>query len=184
MILFVNACVRAASRTKRLADALIEKINDDVCELILEDVPFPVVTEDFLKKRDTLIAMRKFDDPMFDLARQFASADRIVIAAPFWDLSFPAMLKQYLEQINVLGITFEYTPQGVPKGLCRAGRLDYVTTAGGDFFPEIFGYGYVKALAQNFYGIQDVALFKANGLDLAGADAEKIMRDAISELNG
>ena len=60
---------------------------------------------------------------MFELARQFAAADQIVIAAPYWDLSFPAALKQYFEQINVLGITFAYTPEGVPKGLCRARKL-------------------------------------------------------------
>ena len=41
---------------------------------------------------------------MFDLAKQFAEADEVIIAAPFWDLSFPAALKQYFEQINVLGI--------------------------------------------------------------------------------
>ena len=34
---------------------------------------------------------------MFDLAGQFAGADTIVIAAPFWDLSFPAALKQYMQ---------------------------------------------------------------------------------------
>ena len=42
---------------------------------------------------------------MFDLARQFARAEIIVMAAPYWDLSFQAALKQYLEQVNVVGIT-------------------------------------------------------------------------------
>ena len=36
----------------------------------------------------------------------------IVIAAPYWDLSFPAVLKTYLEQINVLGVTFDYSDDG------------------------------------------------------------------------
>ena len=102
----------------------------------------------------------------------------VVIAAPFRDLSFPAVLKQYLEQINVRGITFFYTPEGLPAGLCRAKRLTYVTTAGGDFFPEEFGAGYVKALAQNFYGIPEFRLLKATGLDIIGADVEAIMASA------
>jgi len=38
---------------------------------------------------DALIAAGSFDDPMFALARQFAAADEVVIAAPLWDLSFP-----------------------------------------------------------------------------------------------
>ena len=116
---------------------------------------------------------------MFDLARQFAAADQVVVAAPYYDLSFPASLKQYFEQINVLGITFEYSPQGMPITMCKASRLYYVTTAGGAFVPEEFGFGYVKALAQGFYGIEDVRQIRAVGLDIEGADVEAIMCKAI-----
>ena len=90
--------------------------------------------------------------------------------------------KQYIEQINVSGITFMYTEEGVPKGLCKARKLYYVTTAGGVFFPQEFGFGYVKSLAENFYGIGDVELVKAVGLDIAGADPDKIVKEAIKAL--
>ena len=56
---------------------------------------------------------------MFCYARQFAAADRIVIAAPLWDLSFPAQLKVYLENIYVTGIVTKYSEAGEPVGLCR-----------------------------------------------------------------
>lgn len=46
---------------------------------------------------------------MFKYAHEFANADLIVIAAPFWDLSIPALLKVYIENIAVDGITFEYS---------------------------------------------------------------------------
>ncbi len=179
MILFINACVRRESRTKRLAEDILARINEPYEELRLEKISFPVVDEGFLSRRDGLIREGRFDDPLFGLARQFAGADGIVIAAPFWDLSFPAVLKQYLEQINVIGVTFRYTPEGIPEGLCRARRLTYVTTAGGGYFPEEFGFGYVKALAQSFYGIRDVRLLKAAGLDIVGADTEELLRGAL-----
>ena len=179
MILFIDACVRAQSRTKRLAKALLAKLDGEVETLRLEDISFPVTDEEYLKKRDALIAEGVFDDEMFVLARQFAKADTIVIAAPYWDLSFPAKLKQYIEVINVLGVTFEYTPEGFPKGLCKAKKLYYVMTAGGSYVPEEFGFGYIKALAQNFYGIDDVELIKATGLDIIGADVEAILSSAI-----
>ena len=181
-VLFINACVRGDSRTLRIARALLTRIGGDVQELKLEDVDFPVTNAAFLARRDALIAEEKFDVAGFDMARQFAEADTIVIAAPYWDLSFPASLKQYIEHINVLGVTFEYTPEGYPKGLCKAGRLYYVMTAGGSFVPEEYGYGYVKTLAQNFYGIQDVSLIKAVGLDVVGADVEAIVGEAIAEV--
>ncbi len=178
MILFINACVRKESRTRRLAGALLSARHEPVTELRLDSVAFPAADEEFLLRRDRLIRAEDFGDPLFDLARQFAQADEIVIAAPFWDLSFPAALKLYFEQINVVGVTFRYTPQGIPVGLCRAHTLTYVTTAGGNYVPEDFGFGYVKALAQGFYGIPEVKLIKAVGLDLDGADPEAILRAA------
>ncbi|MCR5092665.1 MAG: NAD(P)H-dependent oxidoreductase [Lachnospiraceae bacterium] len=182
MVLFVNACVRGESRTKRLADALIQKLNCEVTEVKLSEISFPIADAGFLTKRDSLIAAAAWSDPMFDLARQFAGASMIIIAAPYWDLSFPAALKQYFEQINVMGITFQYTPEGTPEPLCSAKKLYYVTTAGGAFVPEEFGFGYVKTMAQSFYGIHDVELIKAVGLDIDGADVEQIMNDSISSI--
>ena len=95
--------------------------------------------------------------------------------APYYDLSFPAMLKQYFEQINVLGLTFTYSESGVPTGLCKAKSLYYVTTAGGPIISDDYGFGYVKALANTFYGIEDVKQIKAEGLDIVGADVEAIL---------
>lgn len=181
-ILYVNACVRKESRTEVLAKKLLDKLGGSYEEIRLEDSAFPVVDEAFLNKRDRLIAEGDFEDPLFLPARRFSEAETIVIAAPFWDLSFPAMLKQYLEQINVVGITFRYSEEGVPVGLCRADRLYYVTTAGGYYVPEEFGYGYVRALAQNYYGIQDVRKIEAAGLDIVGADVRAIMSAAEEAL--
>ncbi len=183
-ILYINACVRRESRTRVLAERLLQRLAVPCEEIRLEDIEFPGVDEDYLNARDRLILKGDYQNPMFDLARQFSQAATIVIAAPYWDLSFPAVLKQYLEQINVVGITFKYLPEGIPVGLCRASRLFYVTTAGGCYVPETFGFGYVKALAQNFYGIQDVRKIEAVGLDIDGADVGAIMREAEATLSG
>lgn len=177
-VLFINACVRKDSRTRRLAARILDKLDRPVKEVCLHKIQFPVVDETFLAMRDRLISKGDFSHPFFHLAREFAEAQTVVIAAPFWDLSFPSALKQYIEQINVVGVTFRYTENGVPEGLCKADKLFFVTTAGGNYVPEDFGFGYIKALAQNFYGISDVRLIQAVGLDLIGADAESIMQSA------
>ena len=182
MTLFIDCCVRNDSRTKRLAEAFLKLLDGDVERVRLEDVSFPVVDEAFLTRRDMLKANGSYDDPIFDLGRQFASADTIVIAAPYYDLSFPASLKQYIEQINVSGLTFSYTPQGTPVGICKANDLYYITTAGGTFCPDEYGFGYIKALAENFYGIKNNRLIAVVGLDIDGADPEKIISEAIADL--
>jgi len=183
-ILFVNACVRKESRTRRLALKLLSGLGKPYEEIRLEEIAFPVSNEAFLDRRDELIAKGDFQNPLFALARQFAGAEIIVIAAPYWDLSFPAMLKQYLEQISVTGLTFRYSEEGIPVGLCSAKRLFYVTTAGGPYVPEDYGFGYVKALARGYYGIQDVRKIEANGLDIDDADVEAIMASAEDTVSG
>lgn len=183
MTLFVNACVREESRTRQLAEYLLSKLEDEITEVSLSQISFPLQDESFLSHRDQLLAENCFDDQVFDLARQFASADQIVIAAPYWDYSFPAALKQYLEQVSVVGLTFCYTPEGIPKGLCKADCLYYVTTAGGNYAPDEYGFGYVKALCNDFYGIPDVKLIKAAGLDIIGADVESILAACKQEID-
>ena len=81
---------------------------------------------------------------------------------------------------KVLDLSDKYTStfpnhSGMPKGLCRAKRLYYITTAGGPIFSDEFGFGYVKALANTFYGIEEVYQIKAEGLDVDGADVDKII---------
>ena len=177
-ILLINVCVRKQSRTLELARYLLSFLDGHVTEVRPAEMEFPVSDEAFLEKRDRLIRENATDDVLFEQARQFAKADMIVIAAPYWDLSFPAALKQYFEQVNVIGITFRYTPEGIPEGLCKAKKIWYVMTAGGMFAPEEYGCGYVRALAEGYYGIHEIKLYKALGLDIVGADPEEIMRQA------
>ena len=98
MILYVNCCVRSESRTDRLARALLEKLGE-YTELYLPSEDILPLTEKMLIKRTSLLENGQFDDPIFHYAKQFAAADKIVISAPFWDGSFPSLLKVYIENI-------------------------------------------------------------------------------------
>ncbi len=183
MILHINACARKNSRTLLLSNRLLSALNGNVKEIKLYETSFPVTSEEFLTERDKLVARGEFSAPFFDLAKDFAAADVIVISAPYWDLSFPASLKQYLEQINVPHLTFAYDENGKAKGLCKAKILYYVTTAGG-YVNEVFGYGYVKALCETLYGIKETRLIKAEGLDIDGADVDGILSEAKTRIDG
>lgn len=178
-ILFINACVRKNSRTLLLAKRELEKFDaeeNEIIEINLENEGLSPLNREALSRRDELLAEGAYDAPMLRYATEFASADKIVIAAPFWDLSFPALLKIYFEQITVVGVTFEYQ-NGIPRGLCRADELIYVTTAGGPIF-EDYGYSYARALARNFYGIARTKSVRAANLDVLGITAENLFKDA------
>lgn len=177
--LFINACVRPDSRTHRLAREVLKKLPGETEELNLYGEQIPPLDLEALEKRNRLIGLRDYEDSMFRYAKQFAGAENIVIAAPYWDLSFPSVLKVYLEQICVTGLTFQYTPEGIPEGICRAGRIIYVTTAGGPIYQNM-GYDYVKALADTFFGIPETVCFSAQNLDIIGADVEGILEQTIA----
>lgn len=188
-LLFINACVRGEkSRSLKLAQRFLDgwhKANPngqstevDLCKDRL--VPqYPEV----LAERDALWNAGQLDHPMFAPARQFAAADKIVIAAPFWELSFPAILKIYLERITVTDITFGYDEQGKNIGLCKAKKLLFITTRGGDFSrPETawmeMGARQLEALCA-MYGIPSFQCLAAEGLDDIRRDKEAILAEAM-----
>lgn len=177
MVLFVNGCVREESRTLELAKAVLAKETGEIQEVCLYPDGPKGLNAETLRKRDELLKKEDISDPAFRWARQFAQADVIVIAAPYWDLLFPAKVRAYLEEITVSGITFQYNSEGIPQGMCKARRLVYVTTAGGPIIYN-FGFEYVEALAKCFFGIEDVRMVKAEGLDIWGADVREIMEQA------
>ena len=184
-LLFVNACVRGErSRTLALARRFLDAYKKSHPEVrvterdLMEERLEPQYPE-VLAERDALWDAGKLDQPMFAPAWQFARADKIVIAAPFWDLCFPAILKIYLERITVTDITFGYDEQGAMVGLCRASRLLLITTRGGNYAgtPLEMGTPMLRALCV-MYGIPEFQCLDAEGLDDVRRDKEAILADA------
>ena len=122
-ILYVSACVRENSRTLRLAKELLTHLDGEITEVDLNSDKPEFLDRGLLEKREKLLKERDFSDRMFRFARDFSSADEIVVAAPYWDLSIPAILKCYFENVSIPGLTFSYTDDGRVVGLCRAVRL-------------------------------------------------------------
>lgn len=180
-LLFVDCAISqrgVESRTKRLCESFLKEIIEvkpnsklehlDLKNMLLE--PFDV---SMLNKRDMLAIDGAFDDASYALANQFQKADAILVGAPFWDMSFPAKLRIYIEHICANGINYYYDEQG-PHGNCRAKWLVYLTT-GGDFERrDSLGVLYWKQLASMF-GIERYESIFAGGLDILGQDSESIL---------
>ena len=180
-ILLINACVRDISRTKLITDHIIESLDGDLEEVILENINFPIVNQEFLDKRYKDVDDENYENEIYNLAKQFANADILIFAAPYWDLSFPSMLKSYIEQICVLGITFYYDDKDMPQSLCKAKKMIYVTTAGGPIVNHNLGYGYIKEVCNTFFHVKEFEYIKAECLDLIGNNSEEIINKCIKD---
>ena len=187
-LLFVNCCISrrgGASRTRALAEAFLtafqaahpgSEIQEVTPETLLALKPFDV---EMLNRRDALAAEKDFDAPVYALARQFREADAVVVAAPFWDLSYPAALRTYIEYISANGLTYHYEADGC-HGDCRAEKLAYLTSGGDLEQPESLGVLYWKQLCAMF-GIPAFSYVFAGGLDLDPAKTEEILTEACEK---
>lgn len=182
-ILYVNACVRPESRTDYLARHLLSKLDGIIDEVRLQEEKIKALDLKTLQYRDSLIEKGDFSDDIFRYARQFAEADMVVMAAPYWDLSFPAMIKDYMEAVSVQGLVFHYTDKGIPEGMTNIKKVIYVTTAGGPVGDMNLGYDYIKAVCSRLYSIDDVVCHKAEMLDIIGADVNGILEKTVREID-
>lgn len=187
-VLVANCCIRREeSRTAELLDSFVSALPEDceMTELTLMDERLFPLTGLFFEERQALLETGDLYDPRFKRAHQFADADIIVIAAPFWDLSFPALLKLYIENISVDGITFHAVDDHL-EGLCNAGDMIFLTTRGGSYAPGSgledmeMGSRYLEALCR-FFGVARYHEVAADGIDIAGADVDAILYKASEE---
>ena len=184
MVLFVNASFRDGSRTLRLARHYLKRYNaSDVVTVDLGDAQVDPLNRLSLKIYNDSVASASYDDKMFDLAKQFAAADEIVIAAPFWNFSIPAALHSYLELACTQGISFDVTADGRYYSLCRAKTLTYITTAGGYIPENDHAFGYIKCLSDMFWNFKELRYFKADGIDIKENNAEDILNAAVAEMD-
>ena len=176
---FINACIREGeSRTLRLANPLIEELSKryEVTEIKLSHSDLKPITFPLYKERGT----NGLSEEDITNGRLVAEADRIVVAAPFWDMGIPSILKTFIEHISAPDLTFCNNPDGSTRGNCKAEKLLYITTRGMDIetgSPLEQGSSYLKALSW-LWGIGEVVTVDVHGTDVN--DSETVNR-RISE---
>lgn len=186
-ILFINACISTGhpSRTLFLARYFLKQLAQNtqskITEIDLTKENLQPLNEKTLATRTADLDSKQLLKPKFHYAHQLAAADFIVVAAPYWDLSFPSILKVFFEHTSAASITFTYTEHG-PAGLCKASQLYYLTTSGGVIGEYNFGYDYIRGLCA-LYGIEKTKLFTAEGLDIENTDVATVMTDACRKID-
>lgn len=187
-LLFIDCCVRGeGSRTKKLANAFLDALDKaryHVTEISPEAEGMVPLTGANFTQREKLVEAGELDHPRFFYAHQLAQADVVVFAAPLWELSFPAILKVYIENVSVKGITFGLDADGL-FGSCRGSRLVFLTTRGESYENGDMEQGsrYLEAMSK-FFGFENYTCIAADGLDAQGADSKTILADACGRARG
>ena len=180
-LIYINACMRAGSRTRRIATPIIEELRKryKVETVDLTKNMYPVADNYTLEDRNQGIVPPEHDA----LAKRIAAADRIVIAAPFWDMSFPSALKVFFENMSLFGVTFDSNDKEC-YGLCKAEKVMYITTRGmnintGDSLEQATPY--IKALSY-LWGWGELTVISAQNMDYSSPEEiEERVFKAIAE---
>ncbi len=181
-LLYIDACIRdKESRTKKIAEPIVEELKKNYCveTLVLNDLPLEVVKRELLNER----LAGNVDKTVMAWAESVRDADRIVISAPFWDMSIPAALKTFFELCSLFDVTFT-SDDKICHGLCKAEKLLFITTRGmdiptGDELEQATPY--LKALSW-LWGIGPMQVVSAQNMDYASSEEiENKISVAINE---
>ncbi len=168
--MYVDACVRELeSRTRRIAEPVVEALGKRY-ELTVFHLPqmrmAPLDPESYAAR-----VAGEIPAWALEAARAIAQADRLVVAAPFWDMSFPAVLKTFFEHTSLFGVTFD-SNESTCYGLCRCRKVLYITTRGMDIAtgdPCEQGTPYLKALSA-LWGLGEVVTIAATNMDYSSPE--------------
>ena len=181
-LVVINACVRQAdSRTLRIAEPVIEALTKryKITRYDLPDMDIVPLNPELFAER----GLGEIPSWASEAASAIAGADRILIAAPFWDMSFPAVLKCFFEQTSLFDITF--TDNGnTCVGLCKAPKVLYITTRGmdiptGDLREQATPY--LKALG-SLWNLGELTTISARNMDYSSEEEiEKKISRAVAD---
>lgn len=168
-LIFIDACMRAGSRTRRIVGPLVAELSKrySVETVDLTRNIYTAADNHTLENRNNGIVPEEY----VALAKKIAAADRIVIAAPFWDMSFPAALKVFFENMSLFGVTFD-TDDKECYGLCKAEKVLYITSRGMDICtgdPLEQATPYIKALS-HLWGWGELTVIAAQNMDYSSPE--------------
>lgn len=122
-----------------------------------------------------------------EVLTEFLDADVVVVGAPMYNFAIPSQLKSWIDRLAQGGRTFRYTAGG-PEGLCGGKQIVIVSSRGGRYAGEAVEIAmdhqeaYLRAVF-GFFGVTDVAVLRAEGLDLGAPARAQAIGHALSQVD-
>ena len=181
-LVYIDACIRDEdSRTKKIATPLIDELRKkyDITTFIINDLKLDIVQKELIKKR----LKGDIPDYVIKWAEAIRDADRVVISAPFWDMSIPSSLKVFIELCSIFNVTFK-SDNKTCFGNCKSQKLLYITTRGMDISTKDKldqGTSYLEALS-SLWGLGEVIVVSSQNMDYVDEqEIENKINAAIKE---
>jgi FMN-dependent NADH-azoreductase len=192
-ILQINASARReGANSTRLANAIVDRLkaaNPDA-QVTLRDLavtPHPMLDEAALgalftpadQRTPEQAARAALDDA---LIAEIQAHDTIVLGVPMYNFGIPAQLKNWIDAIARVGVTFRYTEAG-PEGLLK-GKKVYLALARGGLYRDTDKDAQVPYLKNvlGFLGMTDLSFIYAEGLNMGPEAAAKGFAQAEADL--
>ncbi len=140
-LVILSSILGERSHSRKLADHLVLRVKqgDPAARITVRDLaadPIPYFDGAaagalFTPPETRSVEQQRIVERSDALVAELMQADRIVFAVPVYNFSLPAQFKSYLDQVARAGVTFRYTPEGVPEGLVKGKEVVVLTSRGG-----------------------------------------------------
>ena len=178
-LIVVDACMHEGSRTRKIMEPIVARLAKrySVEKIVLEADSYPVVGKRILEERSSGYVPQE----IVETAKKVADADRLVIAAPFWDMSYPSALKVFFENMSLFNITFANNGKEF-TGLCKCEKVLYITTRGmniktGEALEQATPY--IRALSR-LWGLGELTVIAEENMDYSTPEEiEAKIKDGI-----
>lgn len=163
--------------TLQIAAHIIKKLLERYVTTHLGELPMEPISSATYRDRSE----GRIPNSAVECASTISAADRILIAASFWDMSFPAVLKTFFEHTSLFDITFTDNGHSC-EGLCRCEHMLYITTRGmdipdGDSREQATPY--LRAISA-LWGLEDLTILSARYMDYSSpAEIDERINAAI-----
>ncbi|MBP2628797.1 MAG: FMN-dependent NADH-azoreductase [Firmicutes bacterium] len=193
-VLAIMANPRKNSHTMQIMHSFLKAYRnynpiDTITELNLYETQIPVINTAVLEawnkaKEQLTVEEKALVDKVDHFTSQFLEADKVVIAAPMWNLQFPPMLTAYIANITVAGKTFKYTETGW-EGLVPNKPVLLIHVRGGVFSDcpaQAYDHAipYLKSVC-NLLGISDFKTIICEGIEAYPNKSKEILEQAVLE---
>ena len=192
-ILQINSSARSAnSQSSRLANDIVARLQSSQpgATLKVRDLgatPHPALDETALGALFTPADKRSADQAgrvaLDDaLIAELQAADVVVLGVPMYNFGVSAQLKNWIDAVARVGVTFRYTEKG-PVGLLQGKKVYVALTRGGLYrnMPADTQVPYLKTFL-GFLGMTDVQFIYAEGLAMGPEAEQKALASARTQI--